>query len=183
MSEMLKLVEEYIVSLLGVENRAVPTIWHLQKEFFIFTKMHPKAQKLFNFVKHYEGPYSQILQDSVKEPMYYEDAYVSKGNEAIFLTVQGRKLFCGLKEKYANDEKFTQLLSSLKLIREIYDKLSKDELLFLVYVTYPEFVELSSAYDKIVRSRERRNQLANDLLKKGLITKGRYEELVACVAD
>lgn len=183
MSEMLKIVEEYVVSLLGVEDRAVPTIWHLQKEFFILTKMHPKAQRLFNFVKHYEGPYSQVLQDSVKEPMYYEEAFVSRGNSEIYLTNEGRKTFCELKGKYSDDEKFAQILNSLKLIRDIYDKLSKEELLFLIYVTYPEFVEFSNAYDKIVKNVERRNQLSQNLLKKGLITQGRYEELTACVAE
>ena len=150
MSERLKIVEEYIVFLLGVGDRAVPTIWHLQKEFFILTKMRPKAQKLFNFVKHYEGPFSQVLQDSIKEPMYYEEAFVSRGNSEIYLTLEGRKKFCELKDKYSGDEKFAQILNSLKLIREIYDKLSKEELLFLIYVTYPEFVEFSSAYDKLV---------------------------------
>jgi len=183
MSEMLKIVEEYIISLLGVENRAVPTIWHLQKEFFVLTKMHPKAQRLFNFVKHYEGPYSQVLQDSVKEPMYYEDAFISRGNSEIYITVQGRKTFESIKEKYATDEKFIQVLSSLKLIRDIYEKLSKEELLFLIYVTYPEFVEFSSIYDRLVKNRKRRNQLSQSLLKKGLITEGRYEELTACVVE
>jgi uncharacterized protein YwgA len=183
MSEMLKIVEEYIVSLLGVEDRAVPTIWHLQKEFFILTRMHPKAQPLFNFVKHYEGPYSQVLQDSVKEPMYYEDAFISRGNGEIYITVQGRKIFENIKEKYATDEKFIQVLNSLKLIRDIYEKLSKEELLFLIYVTYPEFVEFSSIYDRLVKNSERRNELSQSLLKKGLITKGRYEELTACVLE
>jgi uncharacterized protein YwgA len=75
---MLKIVEEYIVSLLGIEEKSCPTDWHLQKEIFIFTKMNPKAKQLFNFVRHYEGPYSQILQESVKEPMFYEDAFVVK---------------------------------------------------------------------------------------------------------
>lgn len=180
---MLKIVEEYIVSLLGVEDRPVPTIWHLQKEFFILTKMRPKAQRLFNFVKHYEGPYSQVLQDSAKEPMYFEDSFISKGNGEIYLTTQGRKTFEEIKEKYSNTEKFSQVLNSLKLIRDIYEKLSKEELLFLIYVTYPEFVEFSSAYDKLVKNTQRRIQLLESLLKKGLVTKGRYEELIACVAE
>ena len=58
---MVKIVEEYVVSLLGAEDKPVPTVWHLQKEFFILTKMNPKAQQLFNFVKHYEGPFSQVV--------------------------------------------------------------------------------------------------------------------------
>lgn len=180
---MLKIVEEYIVSLLGIDEKSVPTIWHLQKEFFIFTKIRPKAQQLFNFVKHYEGPYSQVLQDSVRDPMYYEDAFITKGNGEIYLTNQGKKIFRDIKEKYANDEKFIHILHSLKLIRDIYEKLTKEELLFLIYITYPEYIEFSSIYDRLIKDKEKRNQLSENLLKKGLITMDRYEELIACVAE
>lgn len=181
-NNMLKIVEEYIVALLGSEEKSCPTVWHLQKELFIFTKMNPKAKQLFNFVKHYEGPYSQILQDSIRDPMYYEDAYATKSNGEICLTIQGKKTFIELKNKYAKDEKFIHLLHSLKLIREIYDKLAKEELLFLMYATYPEYIEFSNIYDRLVKDEEKRKQLSGNLLKKGLITKDRYEELIACVA-
>lgn len=184
MSEnMLKIVEEYIVSLLGSEERSCPTIWHLQKEIFIFMKMNPKAKQLFNFVKHYEGPYSQIVQDSLKEPMYYEDAFETKQNGEICLTDEGKKIFRDLRNKYAHDGKFIRLLHSFKLIRDIYDKLTKEELLFLIYVTYPEYVEFSSIYDRLVKDQEKRMQLSENLLKKGLITADRYKELIACVAE
>jgi Mn-dependent DtxR family transcriptional regulator len=179
---MVKIVEEYVVSLLGAEDKPVPTIWHLQKEFFILTKMNPKAQQLFNFVKHYEGPYSQVLQDSFKEPMYYEDAFTTQHNGEICLTNQGKKAFKDIKSKYTTDERFTHLLHSLKLIRDIYDKLTKEELLFLIYVTYPEYVEFSNIYDRLVKNQEKREQLSRNLLKKGLITLERYKELISLVA-
>ncbi|MGD0978049.1 MAG: hypothetical protein ABR962_02790 [Candidatus Bathyarchaeia archaeon] len=180
---MLKIVEEYIVSLLGIREKPCPTVWHLQKELFIFTQMNPKAQKLFNFVKHYEGPYSQVLQDSLREPMYYEDAFLTKYNGEICLTSQGIETFSDIKEKHANDEKFAHLLHSLKLIREIYEKLTKEELLFLIYITYPEYIEFSNIYDRIVKNPEKRKQLCASLLKKGLITMERYKELIECVVD
>lgn len=180
---MLKIVEEYIVSLLGSEEKSCPTVWHLQKELFIFTRMNPKAQQLFNFVKHYEGPYSQVLQDSLRDPMYYEDAFVTKYNGEICLTSQGKETFGDIKEKHANDEKFIHLLHSLRLIREIYEKLTKEELLFLIYITYPEYIEFSNIYDRIVKNPEKRKQLSGSLLKKGLITMERYKELIECVAE
>jgi len=179
---MLKIVEEFVVFLLGIEEKSVPTIWHLQKEFFIFTKMNPKAQQLFKFVKHYEGPYSQVLQDSVRDPMYYEDAFATKSNGEIYLTNQGKQTFKDIKNKYANDEKFTHVLHSLKIIRDIYEKLTKEELLFLMYITYPEYIEFSNIYDRLVKDKEKRKRLSANLLKKGLITMDRYEELISCVA-
>jgi hypothetical protein len=182
-NDLLKIVEEYIVSLLGSEEKACPTIWHLQKELFIFTKINPKAGQLFNFVRHYEGPYSQIVQESLKDPMYYEDAFVTKQSGEICLSYEGKRNFEDLKNRYTHDTKFIRLLNSFKLIRDIYDRLTKEELLFLVYVTYPEYVEYSNIYDRLVKNKQKRMQLSENLFKKGLITTDRYKELIACVAE
>ena len=175
---MLKIVEEYIVSLLGIEEKSCPTDWHLQKEIFIFTKMNPKAKQLFNFVRHYEGPYSQVLQESVKEPMFYEDAFVVKKNGEICLSEQGRQVFEQIKREHVNDERFAHLLHSFKLLREIYDKLSKEELLFLVYITYPDYTEFSNVSDRLIKDPKKRAQLSESLLRKGVITEERYKELI-----
>lgn len=176
---MVKVVEEYIVSLLAVEDKPLPTIWHLQKEFFILTKVNPKAQELFNFVRHYEGPYSEVLQESYREPLCYENAFDTNNKGEIILTEQGKEIFHEIKSKYANNSKFNNLLQSLKLIREIYDKLSKDELLFLMYLTYPRFIDRSNIYERLVKNEQKRTQILASLLKKGLITLDRYEELIS----
>ena len=178
-SDAAKIVEEYIVTLLGTEDKSCPTDWHLQKEIFVFTKMNPKAKQLFNFVKHYEGPYSQILQESVKEPMFYEDAFAIKKNGEICLSEQGKKVFEEIKRKHENDQRFTHLLNSFKLLRSIYEKLSKEELLFLVYITYPDYTEFSNVSDRLIKNPEKKLQLSQSLLKKGLITEERYKELLA----
>ncbi len=180
---MVKVVEEYIVSLLGVENKPLPSVWHLQKEFFILTKMNPNIQKLLKFVSHYEGPYSQILQESYLEPMCYEEAFETSKNDEISLTEQGKKTFSEIKSKYSDNPKFTEFLQALKLVREIYDKLSKEELLFLMYLTYPSFREYSNIYERLVNNETRRKRICNSLLKKGVITLDRYEELMSLAAQ
>ena len=180
---MVKVVEEYIVSLLGVADKPLPSVWHLQKEFFILTKMNPNIQKLLNFASHYEGPYSEVLQESYREPMCYEDAFVTNKNDEIILTEQGKKTFDEIKNKFANNPKFTQFLQSLKLLREIYDKLSKEELLFLMYLTYPSFIEYSNVYERLVKNEQRRKRICDSLLKKGVITLDRYEELISLAAQ
>jgi len=174
---MVKVVEEYIVSLLGVADKPLPSVWHLQKEFFILTKMNPNVQELLNFVSHYEGPYSQILQESYHEPICYDDAFETNKNE-ISLTEQGKRTFNEIKNRYADNPKFVKFLHSLKLLRDIYDKLSKEELLFLMYLTYPSFIEHSNIYERLVKNEQRRKRICASLLKKGVITSDRYEELM-----
>jgi len=175
---MVKAVEEYIISLLGVVDRPLPSVWHLQKEFFILTKINPKTQKLFNFAKHYEGAYSEILQESYIEPSHYDTAFSTNNKDEIILNKQGQNTFNKIKQEQSVKPGFSELLNSLKFIREIYDKLSRDELLFLMYVTYPEFIEYSNAYDKLVKNEQKRKNLCNSMLKKGIITLDRYGELL-----
>jgi hypothetical protein len=64
----------------------------------------------------------------------------------------------------------------MKMIRELYDKLSKDELLFLIHVTFPEFRKRSTYFDKLLAKKKK---LAKSLLKKGLITEKRFKELAS----
>jgi hypothetical protein len=178
-NDRLKIVEEYIVSLLGIDEKSCPTDWHLQKEIFIFTKMNPKANQLFNFVKHYEGPYSQVLQESVKDPMFYEDAFIISNNGEICLSAQGKEAFQEIRRRYTNDSKYSHLLHSFKLLREIYERLSKEELLFLVYITYPDYTEFSNVSDRLIKDPRKRAQLSENLRKKGVITEERYKELIS----
>lgn len=169
--------EYYIILLLGVVDKPIPTMWHIQKELFILSKVHPKIQKFFNFVKHYDGPYSQVIQEDVMEPMYFKNAY-DFSNKGIHLTENGKSIFNEIKKRYGNNEKFIYLLHILELIRNIYDKLSKDELLFIIYLTYPDYIELSNKYEKLVLNKENRTSLAKKLYSKGIITKERYEEII-----
>lgn len=70
------------------------------------------------------------------------------------------------------------MFKALQLVRQMYDPLSKDELLFLIYVTYPNYIEFSSEYDRLVRDKRNRKHLADNLLEKGLVTRARYDELI-----
>ena len=69
------------------------------------------------------------------------------------------------------------MLAMMKMTRQIYDKLTIEELLLLIYVTYEEFKEKSKVSKRIL-SKNNRNRLAHNLFKKGVITETRYNELV-----
>jgi hypothetical protein len=169
--------EKAIILLLGVDGKPLPTIWHLQKEMFVLSKVYTRIQELFHFRKHYEGPYSQVLGDLIEDPMHYENVYAF-APAGLGLTSQGKRIFLELKTQNRDNKRFEQLLASMKLTRALYDRLSKDELLFLIYATYPEYIELSNIYDKLMGDKNKRSQLAHGLLKKNMITESRYEELI-----
>jgi len=69
------------------------------------------------------------------------------------------------------------MLAIIKMIRELYDKLTSKELLLLIYITYDDYKE-KSKISKEILSKNERNRLAHNLFKKGAITETRYNELV-----
>jgi hypothetical protein len=174
--------ERYVILLLGVVDRPVPSIWHVEKELFILSQSNPIVQGVFNFEKHYNGPYSQVLKEVVEEPISFENAY-KFDERGYYLTDTGKRIFKQIVKEYKNDERFVQLINALKMIRNLYDKLSNDELLFLIYITYPAYIKYSNISDKLLRDKNKRKQLASDLLRKGLITEIRYNELLEANYD
>lgn len=174
--EKLKIVENYIILLLGIVDRPVPSILHLEKEMFILSRVNPVVARFISFIRHYKGPYSDVLKDIIDDPLYYKNAY-KVVNGRIELTPEGKKIFEEIVKANEKDERFQQFLATLKMIRELYDRLSDEELLLLVYITYPEFRESSDTSDRLL-SQRKREEIARKLLKKGLITEKRYREIV-----
>jgi len=174
-----KLKEEFIILLLGSVDEPIPSLWHVQKEMFIFSRLNPRVQDLFQFKRHYNGAFSLILSEILEEPMYYEHTYSYDSKiGGYYLLNNGKKRYNEILIQNKNNKKFLKMLNALKLIRKLYDKLSNDELLFLMYITYKEFVELSNKYDQLVENNQKRLELASSIYKKGLVTKRRYEELI-----
>src|SRR4030043_331542 len=143
MSEPNEIREQFVIMLLGVTNRPVPTLLHTQKEIFMLSKMQPKIQELFHFSKHYEGPYSQLLQASVKEPIYYNNAYEFDLREGLSLLSQGKNIYENINNTHVDDINYSKIIGSIKLIRQLFDRLTKDELLLLIYTSYPDYIEYS----------------------------------------
>ena len=169
--------ERYISLLLGVEDKPIPSMLHLQKEMFVASRAIPKIDDIFDFKKHYYGPYSQILQEVTEEPLHLANAYKVQQNGAVGITKSGKDYFNKIIDQHGGNERFANLLQALKLIRNVYDKLGRKELLFLIYMMYPDYAYTSNVYDKLISNRENRDRLANSLFSKGLVTEERYNEL------
>lgn len=168
--DLIEIIERYIILLLGVEEKPVPSKFHLEKELFILSKANPNVAKILQFIPHSYGPYSDVVRNLV-----YDSKYIVVNNGKIYLNDAGKKMYEELVKTYGGDPRFKQFLAVLKMIRRIYDKLSTEELLFLIYITYPEFRENSAYYEELIKKKDK---LVSSLLRKGLITKQRYLEIV-----
>lgn len=172
-----EVTERYLILLLGAADRPISSLEHLQKELFVLSKANPKIAEFVSFEKHYKGPYSIEVADLINNPVYYPNAYQRDRNGKSWLNPEGKKIYEELVKRYSDDPRFKELIGMIKMIREMYDKLSREELLFMIYITYPDYKEKSKVSDELL-SLPKRKEIAKKLLKKGMITEKRYKELV-----
>lgn len=152
-----QVIGRYLILLLGVVDRPVPSLLHVEKELFVLSKANPKIANLVTFEKHYYGPYSEDIAELVKNPVYYVDAFKHEPGVAQSpLTRKGKKGYEALVRENLDSTKFRELLSMMKMIREMYDKLSRDELLFLIYSTYKEYMQKSTISGRLFSPQKRR---------------------------
>ena len=177
-----KTLEYLILLVLGAVDRPV-TLIHLQKEVFLLWNFHSFVRKLTKFVKHYKGPFSREISETIQNPMflrgYWEYIPPDKDDDIsggiVKLTEVGKKEYEKIAEKMRTQEKYRHLLSGIKMVRELYDNLTPEELLLLIYDTYPEYSEKSIIFKRIF---SKRKILAQKLYRNKLIDKKRFEELV-----
>ena len=173
--DRLEVLEMYIILLLGVLDRPIPSKEHLHKELFVLSRSNPKVGEILSFEKHYKGPYSPDVAEIMRSPLYYREAFYFDKKGRCHLTDEGRKIYENIVREYGKNEKFQAFLAAMKMIRELYERLSVDELLFLIYISYPEYREKSLFFEKLL---SRKRELAESLWKKGLITEKRFKEIV-----
>lgn len=180
------LIEQYIILLLGVDKRPIPTNLHLQKEFFVLRNVAPKLEKLIKFEKHMYGPYSPDINEALKNPMYYHNAFsfyyeelplVGKMITRITLTREGKRVYKQILREYGSDIYFQEFLAIAKAVRMLYDSLSYMELLLLIYTTFKDWTEYSKIYYNLMES-VCKNEIVNQLFKKGFISKKKYHEML-----
>ncbi|MHB8565699.1 MAG: hypothetical protein ACYC7D_05220 [Nitrososphaerales archaeon] len=169
--------ERLIILMIGSSSRPVPTFIHMQKEMFLLSRSFPKIEDTFHFETHYYGAYSQHLDESIKEPLYYPNSY-SYDKRGIFLYGEGKSNFESFARKYKSSESFQLILSSMKMTREIYDKLTYNEFLLLMYLTYPRYIAKSVIFSGLVEDESKKNSLLQSIKRKGLLTDDRFNELM-----
>lgn len=174
--------EWLILLVLGLFPDKIMSMLHLEKEVFILWNFHSLIKDLINFVAHYRGPYSSEIRDIIIEPMYLTDSWEfippKRGDTLsggfVTLTKEGHERYKKYYKDILEDEELHSLLAGIKIVRTIYDDLSDEELLLLVYDTYPDFRKKSEVADDIYK---KRFELTDKLLKRGIISDKKAEYL------
>jgi hypothetical protein len=176
--DSVQVIERYIILLLGVRERPIPTATHLQKELFALSRANSRMAERIPFDRHHLGPYSDDVKSISSNPIYHGDAYIMDEYNRLYLTDGGRAVFNDLTSENSGNPRFQELLAMMTMVRDLYDDLTVDEVLFLVYITYGEYTEKSSRAAHLL-SPSMRRRLSRNLLEKGAITSERYLEIVS----
>lgn len=182
MADRLKALENFVLLSLGAIDRPI-SVLHLEKEVFLLWNFHPDIHHYLNFVKHYKGPFSEEISKIIHHPFYLNNCWeyhsqlgpIDLSGGYVGLTDTGRAEYRRLYFEAKKRESLLPLLSGIKMVRELYDNLSSEELLLLIYSTYPEYTEFSKIYKDIERKKK---PLAKSLLNRGLIDDKRFEEII-----
>jgi hypothetical protein len=161
--------KKLIALLLSGADRPVSSKVNFQKELFLLIKALPQFESLFDFMPHRLGPYSNAADHTLEN----NPDLFSISRHGIHLQEEGTKFSESvLREMKPANRK--QMLDAIQFIRSVYDRLTDDEFMFLIYMTY-NYTEKSDRFEDLLKHRK---QLADGLERKKIITHQRYLELV-----
>lgn len=171
-------LENLIVLLLGANPRRM-SVLHLEKEVFLLWNFLPGIRSHLSFIKHYHGPFSREIQETIHRPLFLENNWEYIGPSPsdelssgyVKLTSEGVRRYRKIVSSIHEGDELARLLSSIKMVRAVYDRLTLKELLLLIYDTYPEYAEKSNVFRGICSEKR---QLAAGMLSKGIINEERY---------
>ena len=166
-----------IIVLLGSHQGPIPSAEHLQKEMFVPAKANPKLAPLLRFESRPHGPYSARLDDASTGQLRCGEARKVDETGGMRLTAAGRRAYDGMLANAQYGAKLGDPTDVANLTGHVYDSLTVDELLFLIRDYYPEHADPAGSCK--CKTPAVRRQLADSLLKKEIVTPGRYLELIA----
>jgi hypothetical protein len=161
--------KELIILLLGVVDRPT-TIFHLQYELFVLNETKADLNIINEYVE-------TIDDNSNNNNNNNNNNYSNTNNNKIRLNEKGKTYYDEIHNKYSSSnkhDKFKILLVVMKLIRNLYDKLTVEELAVLLY---DDITEASALVDGL--NHKYKYKVIEGLYKKGYITEKRYRELLS----
>ena len=132
----LKSLENLILLVLGASNSRT-SVLHIQKEVFILWNFHPSIKDFIYFVKHYKGPFSFEIDKIIHHPFYLDGCWVYEfprkdddlSGGYVILTDKGIMEYERIYKEAIKNESLRTLLTGIKMVRELYDNLSFEELI------------------------------------------------------
>lgn len=178
---MIKVEEEYgvwgkyILALLYAKNKE-PIVGSikLQKELFLLSRSIKELRENDVFEAHFLGPYSEEIEEDVVGNLEVDGLIKisDKKGKIYALTSEGEHIARRIYENLPEKER-----RLVEWVKELLNDLENEEVLALIYFSYPKMAKHSTKIDRILK---KRRDLALSLYKKGKISLRKAAE-IACI--
>lgn len=169
--DQLTIVQRFILALLAINpEKKLPDHLALQKRIYLLSEVRHPLKDAVDFVPHYKGPYSEVVENSLEDLYDLEMVDFTKHKMNIQLAPDVASRIDDWIERKIPPEVFETIEQTESYLRG----LSEDETLLVVYHDHPEIAKESVVRDKVF---ENRLPLAISLYIKGKVSLRRAAEL------
>lgn len=120
-------IQELAILLVGIKE-PIPSPFHLQGELFILTETKVGAETK--------------VENIDTDINAYQGAFIYDNKMKVALSDKGKAYFHQLYKEYSSIDPWA--IGIMKLVREVFDKLSVQEFALLLYNAYPEISDISA---------------------------------------
>lgn len=131
-----------------------------QKEMFLIADYIEKIKEQAEFIPHTFGPYSEAAENEMGNLQSL--GLVKEQGHEYQITPTGVAAISNAKPAFSVEE-----LEAIQDYKKFLNDMTEDELLLFVYVSYPDFKEESTVYDRVIK---KRIPAAISLYKKGKVS-------------
>jgi len=131
-----------------------------QKEMFLIADYVDKIREQAEFIPHTFGPYSEAAENEMGNLKSL--GLVREEGQEYRITPTGIDVLTKVKPAFTGEE-----IEAIQDFKSFLNDLTQDEHLLFTYVSYPNFVQRSAIYDRVM---EKRIPTAFSLHKKGKVS-------------
>jgi uncharacterized protein YwgA len=159
--------QKVVLLALSLERASLPGETAFQKLLFVLSWIIPEVKNELDYGPDFFGPFSENAREQLNELVQEGLLYVK--NREIGITPAGLSLAKKAEAQTSAEDKNKIIETKLFL-----NDLSNDELLTVIYVTYPEYTTESLVLEKALK---RRKSVALNLYLRGKVTESRGAEI------
>jgi uncharacterized protein YwgA len=117
-----------------------------QKEMFLIADFIEKIRELAKFIPHTFGPYSEAAEKGMRNLKSL--GLVEEKYHEYHITPNGVAALNKAKSAFTDEQ-----VEAIQGYKEFLNDLSRDEILLFSYVSYPDLIEKSAIYERVIRKR------------------------------
>jgi len=117
-----------------------------QMEMFLIADYIENIREQAGFIPHTFGPYSEAAENGMRNLKSL--GLVEEKYHEYHITPNGVAALGKVKSAFTDEQ-----VEAIQGYKEFLNDLSRDEILLFVYVSYPDFIEKSAVYERVIRKR------------------------------